>query len=97
MAEKYYPIGPYNYCLGNPIRLIDPNGMETTDALERWIEELEKEIDDMKRRNNAEITRYEAERTAKNSKRTYEKDFWIVGGWLRAMLCLPADIKIREI
>ena len=40
MSEKYYPIGQYNYCLGNPIRLIDPNGMETTDALEEWIEEL---------------------------------------------------------
>ena len=73
MAEKYYPIGQYNYCLGNPIRLIDPNGMETTDALEEWIEELEKEIDDMRRRNNAEIARYEAGRTAKNSKRTDRK------------------------
>lgn len=73
MSEKYYPIGQYNYCLGNPIRLIDPNGMETTDALEEWIEELEKEIDDMRRRNNAEIARYEAGRTAKNSKRTDRK------------------------
>ena len=73
MAEKYYPISQYNYCLGNPIRLIDPNGMETTDALEEWIEELEKEIDDMRRRNNAEIARYEAGRTAKNSKRTDRK------------------------
>mgnify|MGYP000029393223 CR=1 FL=1 len=73
MAEKYYPISQYNYCLGNPIRLIDPNGMETTDALEEWIEELEKEIDDMRRRNNAEIARYEAGRTDKNSKRTDRK------------------------
>ncbi len=53
ISEKYYPIGQYNYCLSNPIRLIDPNGMETTDALEEWIEELEKEIDDMRRRNDA--------------------------------------------
>lgn len=73
MAEKYYPISQYNYCLGNPIRLIDPNGMETTDALEEWIEELEKEIDDMRRRNNADIARYEAGRTDKNSKRTDRK------------------------
>ena len=26
MAEKYYPLSPYNYCLGNPIILVDPQG-----------------------------------------------------------------------
>ena len=25
-AEKYYPVGPYIFCLNNPIRLIDPDG-----------------------------------------------------------------------
>ncbi len=28
MAEKYYGISPYAYCLGNPISIIDPNGMD---------------------------------------------------------------------
>ncbi len=28
MAEKYYGISPYAYCVGDPIRIIDPNGME---------------------------------------------------------------------
>ncbi len=27
LAEKYYSISPYAYCLNNPVRLIDPNGM----------------------------------------------------------------------
>uniref|UniRef100_UPI0025E705D1 RHS repeat-associated core domain-containing protein n=1 Tax=uncultured Bacteroides sp. TaxID=162156 RepID=UPI0025E705D1 len=27
MAEKYYGVSPYNYCLNNPFKLIDLNGM----------------------------------------------------------------------
>lgn len=26
MADKYYPIGPYVYCAGNPVNVIDPQG-----------------------------------------------------------------------
>jgi len=26
LAEKYYSISPYAYCMGNPVRFIDPNG-----------------------------------------------------------------------
>ena len=28
LLEKYYAIGQYNYCAGNPVRYIDPNGSE---------------------------------------------------------------------
>ena len=28
MAEKYYCISPYLYCAGNPINLVDPDGMD---------------------------------------------------------------------
>ena len=28
LSEKYYGISPYVYCLGNPISIIDPNGMD---------------------------------------------------------------------
>ena len=26
LAEKYYPVGPYVYCAGNPVVFVDPQG-----------------------------------------------------------------------
>jgi len=31
LAEKYYSISPYAYCAGNPVRYIDPDGMDMDD------------------------------------------------------------------
>lgn len=33
LAEKYYSISPYAYCLNNPIRFIDYNGEAPGDYL----------------------------------------------------------------
>ena len=29
LAEKYYSISPYAYCAGNPMTVVDPNGLDT--------------------------------------------------------------------
>ena len=31
LAEKYYPVGPYIYCAGNPVNMVDLIGQEITD------------------------------------------------------------------
>ena len=36
MAGKYPSLSPYVYCADNPVRLVDPNGKEVDDNLDKW-------------------------------------------------------------
>jgi RHS repeat-associated protein len=36
MAAKYPSLSPYVYCADNPVRLVDPNGKEVDDNLDKW-------------------------------------------------------------
>ncbi len=44
MLEKYVGMSPYNYCAGNPVKLVDEDGREFTDVAECLISSLEDKI-----------------------------------------------------
>jgi len=36
MSAKYPSLSPYTYCANNPVKLVDPNGEELDDNLDKW-------------------------------------------------------------
>ena len=44
MFEKYVGMSPYNYCAGNPVRLVDPNGRTIDEASQAEHEQLKTNI-----------------------------------------------------
>ena len=42
MADKYPSISPYAYCAWNPVRLVDPDGREFSEQMEKHSKKLEK-------------------------------------------------------
>ncbi|MBO4806964.1 MAG: hypothetical protein J5554_13100 [Paludibacteraceae bacterium] len=45
LFEKYVGMSPYNYCVGNPVKLVDVDGMKFTDAMEEMAQQEEKYAD----------------------------------------------------
>ena len=44
LCEKYYSISPYAYCAGNPVNLVDPDGMIFTDDSLPYVNKYEESI-----------------------------------------------------
>ena len=45
LFEKYVGMTPYGYCAGNPVRLVDVDGMKFTDAAEEMVQKMEEYAD----------------------------------------------------
>ena len=45
LFEKYVGMTPYGYCAGNPMKLVDVDGMKFTDAAEEMVQKMEEYAD----------------------------------------------------
>jgi len=55
LAEKYYSISPYAQWGNNPVRFVDPTGMEFTPRAWRHVNELVMDIDEKQKKNYENI------------------------------------------
>ena len=58
LADKYPNISPYAYCAWNPVKLVDPDGMEIINAYEKYKNNHQK-IQDLKNKKEQAKTRQE--------------------------------------
>ncbi|GAB4347139.1 MAG: hypothetical protein OHK0038_27150 [Flammeovirgaceae bacterium] len=60
-AEKFFDWSPYSWVACNPLKYIDPDGREFTEAAQKWVERYMREINSRIEKNNTKISEYQAE------------------------------------
>ena len=69
LAEKYYSWSPYNFCAGNPLRFVDPDGCEFTENAWEWVNKLIENIDRRQEKNDTKIAKLQSRIDASGSER----------------------------
>ncbi len=61
MAEKFYGMSSYSMMANNPVRYVDPTGMEFTESAWGWVNNLITNINQQQERNNNKISEKQAQ------------------------------------
>ncbi len=71
MWEKYAGMSPYNYCMGNPVKMVDPDGRDVKNGHEAEIEEYSAKLEELKPSVDRNLTRESVDR---KTWRSYKRD-----------------------
>ncbi len=65
LAEKYYSVSPYVYCMSNPVRFVDPTGMEIEEGSLREWEKLKRQVESQRDKLQSSVDKLTAKAEAK--------------------------------
>jgi RHS repeat-associated protein len=75
MWEKYAGMSPYNYCMGNPVKLVDPDGREIEEG-QSYVDKYKNDVENYKKgaQSSLEKVQHEIQERAQNGMRTRHQE-----------------------
>ncbi|MBE6325932.1 MAG: RHS repeat-associated core domain-containing protein [Bacteroidales bacterium] len=75
MWEKYAGMSPYNYCAGNPVKLVDPDGREITEG-QNLVDDYKTDVKELKKsaQSALEKVQHKIQERVQNGKRTRHQE-----------------------